>query len=176
MGKAVDRLVAATYVKQKVDEAYKQAEADAECELSEFAEKGASGITSTYTPGKGGDPILLGEYKYSQTRAKKVIEYNVCGLGGLPEWIAANAEDVAAWLATPIGRSGETFAQRFAAWHFDRTGEVPDGISRTERDEPARRGAPKLYRFDADEVGRYFESHGGWLEGAGRLMLGDGDA
>lgn len=174
MGKAVDRLVAATWVKQKVDAAYKEAEADAFDELAEFTERTASGIISSYTDGNG-DPVVLGEYKYSQTRPKTVVEYGISGLGGLPEWIGKNAEYVADWLATSAKKGGDTYAQKFAEWYFGMTGEVPEGMSRTERTEPARRGAPKLYRFDAEAVGSYFESNGGWLEGANRLLLGDGE-
>ena len=174
MGKAVDRLVAATWVKRKVEEACKKVEADASDELAEFTANSSTGIASTYMD-ENGEPVLLAEYKYSQTKAKKVVEYGISGSGGLPEWIASNAEYIADWLATPEKKGGEAYAKKFAKWYFDMTGEVPEGMSRTEHEEPARRGAPKLYKFDADAVGSYLESHGGWLEGANRLLLGDGE-
>lgn len=174
MGKAVDRLVAAAWVKKKVDAAYKEAEADASDELAEFTANSSTGIASSYMD-ENGEPVLLAEYKYSQKKAKEVVEYRISGLGGLPEWIADNARYIADWLATSEKKGSDTYAQKFAEWYFAMTGEVPEGMSRTVYEEPARRGAPKLYKFDPDAVGSYFESHGGWLEGANRLLLGDGE-
>ena len=166
MGKAVDRLIVAKRIKERVIEAYKEAEIAAADELAALkAETGGKEIGSMFIEGAG-------TYKYSTVRAKKVERYALADKYELSEWIAENAPAVADWLASKAD-GGSTYAEAFGAWWFPITGEVPDGMTRTVYEEPARQGAPRVYQFDAKAIDAFFEQHGGWLEG-GMLLLGDG--
>ena len=166
MGKAVDRLIVAKRVRERVEEAYKAAESAAADELATLkAETGAKEIGSMFLEGAG-------TYKYSTVRAKKVERYAISDNDELAEWIAENAPAVAAWLASKAGRDS-VYAEQFGAWWFPLTGEVPDGMTRIEYEEPEKLGVPKVYKYDANAIDAFFEQHGGWLEG-GMLLLGDG--
>ena len=165
MGKAVDRLFCIKWLKDRVDKEYKAAEAAASDELAKLnAEVGAKVIEAQAFPGAG-------EYKYSTTKAKEIEQHGLADAGELAEWVTANAPVVAEWMASEAGK----YAEQFSKWWFAITGEVPDGMTRVVYQEPAKIGAPKVYRFNAEPVQQYFETHGGWLEGASTLLLGDGE-
>ena len=168
MGKAVDRLIAVKRIKEKVDETYKKCELDAEVELGRLnAETGTTEIGSMLFEGAG-------VYKYSKTRAKRIQKYALDDESDLAEWVSQNPSAVAKWLASKAGRDS-IYAEQFGAWWFSLTGEVPDGMTRTEYEEPPRIGAPKVYQYDPLAIDAYFEENGGWLEGGSRLLLGDGE-
>ena len=159
MGACVDRLIAAKWVKDKVDAAYKEAEIAASSELAELCgENGTTEIACLTFPGAG-------TYKYSQTRRKTVVEWNLADQEELNAWLQSNKQAAIAYAFS----AGSDFAK----WWFERTGELPDGVARVEYEEPAKAGPPKLYKYDAEVVGDAFERMGGWLEGANRLLLGD---
>ena len=168
MGKAVDRLLLIKWLKDRVDKEYKAAEAAASDELAELnAESGTREIGAMAFPGAG-------VYKYSTTRERTAVEYRLADVHELAEWIGGNALGVAKWMATAADRNS-TYAERLGEWWFTDNGEVPDGMTRVEYQVPAKIGAPKVYRFNAEPVQQYFETHGGWLEGASTLLLGGGE-
>lgn len=165
MANAIDRYIGLEWLKKEVDSAHKQAKLEAEEELAaKTRDEGVLEIASTYF---GAD---AGTYKYSKTRKKTVTEYNLTDFSDLDAWLDANT-------GAAIGYALQD-PQAFAKWWFEKTGEVPDGTSRVEYEEPAKRGPAKLYGFDAEVV----ESHVNTkymeivhaLRGTG-LMLGEGD-
>lgn len=161
MANPIDKYLAIDVLKAEVDGAHKQAKADADDFLADARDKmGVMGLTPQMLEG-------CGEYRYAATKAKKLAEYNVCDQEDFSEWKGLNPS--AAW---------EYVAERFedwAKWYFNRTGEVPDGVSRVEREVPAGYGPPKFYRVDAEKVKSILSDGVSFFEGTSRLLLGDGD-
>lgn len=160
MGRKVDRLMGLEWLKGIVDKAYKEAVSDARDELDELnGENGSTSIESTLF---GPD---AGTYKYSRVNKKHVVDYEFADADGFDEWCRDNVDAVIGFAA----RNAETFGKEW----FDATGELPEGISRIEYDIPAMRGAPKLYGFDPNVIQSAIGEN--ILEGANRLLLGDGE-
>lgn len=159
MTKAIDRLIGLEWLKKRVDAAHKDAREHAVDDLAALTgELGVTEMTSTVFGPEAGS------LKYSKTRAKKVVEFNMCDDYEFGEWLDSNQN------------AAVIFAQRdagaFAQWWFEETGEVPDGISRVEYVEPAKAGPAKLYRFDASVVEE--KLGGNLLASVNDLLLGDG--
>lgn len=158
----IDRYFAAECVKKEVDAAHKEAKTQAQIYLDEAREKGQTSLISTYFGEEAG------EYKRGKTRAKHVVEFNVCDAEELEDWVNANTYSVFLFVKGNV--------EVFARWIVENTGEVPEGISKDEYDEPPTMKAPQIYRFDHELVKAKLAEGGNVLEGANRLLLGDGDA
>lgn len=157
---AFDRLFVAEVVKGSVDEAYKKAKHDAEDELARLRDEyGSLSTTSKYFGPEAG------EYKYSQTRKKKIVEWNLADRSDFKDWCVENPTATAMFALEN--------AEDFGKWWFEETGELPDGISRVEYEQPAGLGAPKIYRLDSDVITG--KLGGNLFEGANRLLLGEAD-
>lgn len=158
----IDRYFAAKCVKKEVDKAFKDAETEAQIFLDEARENGQSALISTYFGEEAG------EYKRGKTRAKHVIEFNVCDAEDLQGWIGENAHSVFLYV--------KANTESFAKWLMENTGELPDGIAKVEYDEPPTIKAPQIYRYDHELVKAKLSDGGNILQGANQLLLGDGDA
>ena len=156
--KAIDRFIGLEWLKKKVDKEHKEAKEQAIDDLATLTgELGVTEMTSTlFGPGAG-------KVKYSQIRKKKVVEFNVTDEGEFAKWL--DPGDACEY----VGQNAVEFAQ----WWFERTGEVPEGFSRVEYEEPAKVGPAKLYGFDADVVEE--KLGGNLLAGMNELLLGDGE-
>ena len=157
----IDRYFAAKCVKKEVDEAYKAAETEAALFLDEARENGITSLSSKYF---GED---AGEYKRGKTRKKQVVEYNVPDMGEFKDWCYMNLG--------ALEKYAFAHASEFGQWWFERTGELPDGISRVDYEEPPKLKAPAIYRYDHELVKSKLAEGGNLLEGANGLLLGDGD-
>ena len=155
----IDKLAAYKAIKNQVDSAYKLAEQEAEDFLT--YKRDTDGTTSLTSPVFGSD---VGEYHYGKTRAKKVVEYALCDDVDFAEWLECNVDAAIGFAklnASDLGR-----------WWFDANGELPDGISRVEVEEPSKMTAPKFYKFNPSVV---LEKLGGnMFEKVNELLLGDG--
>lgn len=158
----IDRYFAAECVKKEVDAAHKEAKAEAQIYLDEARDNGQTSLISTYFGEEAG------EYKRGKTRARHVVEFNVCDAEDLERWINGNAYSVFLY--------AKANTENFAKWILENTGELPEGIAKVEYDEPPALKAPQIYRYDHEAVKRKLAEAGNVLEGANRLLLGDGDA
>lgn len=161
----VDKLFALKALKRKIDEEYKLLEGECRQELLEaYAEDGTDRRVSPFF---GSD---AGKFSIKRTKAKPpqtVVEFNMCDDEAFAEWIEDNHGAAL--------RYAVLNAADFGRYWFNFTGELADGISRVEVEEP---GTPEvltaqIYSFKDDVV---LEKLGGNLfEGANRLLLGDGE-
>ena len=159
----IDRLFLADYMKNEVDKQYKEAKAAAEDYLAMKRAEGSASLTSTVFGEEAG------EYRYSKIKAKTEIEYNECDPLGFDEWLEANilaARDYAR--ANPA---------EFGEWFYERTGTLPDGISRLEVDVPARSGPPKISTQDRGVIEAWLKDgkKENVFEKVNELLLGDGE-
>ena len=156
----IDRYFAAECLKREVDKAHKAAKEDAAIYLDEAREEGKTSLISTYF---GED---AGEYKRGKTRAKTVIEYNVTDMAEFVYWCSENRIALEIYV--------KEHASEFGQWWFETTGELPDGISRVDYEEPPHLKAPQIYRYDHEAIKAKLAEGGNILEGANRLLLSDG--
>lgn len=160
----IDKLLALKAVKSKVDEEYKLLEGECRQELLEAYEK--DGTDRKTSPYFGPD---AGKFSIKRIKGKKPetgVEFNMCDDEALAEWLESN-HDAALRYAILNGAD-------FGRYWFYFTGELPEGISRVEYEEP---GTPdtllaQVYSFKPDIV---IEKLGGnLLEMTNELLLGDG--
>lgn len=157
----IDRYFAAECVKREVDKVHKEAKAEAEAYLDEARENGQTALVSTFF---GED---AGEYKRGKTRAKQVVEYNVCDIQELNAWLYDNLDAMSSFVCDK--------AIEFAQYWFEKTGELPEGTSRVYYDEPSKPKPPQIYRYDHDLVKATLADGGNLLVGANQLLLSGGD-
>ena len=157
----IDKYFAAKCLKKEVDAAYKQAETDAVVYLDDARDQGINSLVSKLF---GED---AGEYKRGKTRRKLVVEYNVPDLEEFESWCADNH--------IALMQYAKKHASDFGQWWFETTGELPDGISRVDYEEPPRLKAPSIYRYNHELVRAKLAAGGNLLEGANRLLIGGGD-
>lgn len=160
MATKIDRLFGLEWLKKRVDAAHKEAKVEAEEELARLnAKNGTMELVSTAF---GAD---AGRYKYSKTRKKRVVEFHLADEADFSAWCHAN-------MGAVIGFA-KARAPEFGQEWLEATGELPDGVSRDEREEPPRVGPPKLYGF---EPGVVEAALGGNLPASvNRLLLGEGE-
>lgn len=158
----IDRLFAADCLKAEVDKKYKEVKRDAEDYLAEMRDSvGSAGLHSTVFGEEAG------EFKYSRTRAREVVEYDLCDAESLEDWVNDNTYGVFLYL--------KENAPGFGEWWFDRNGEVPEGISRVSYTEPGRASTPKIYRQNREVVLAALKEGGNFFGKANELLLGDGE-
>ena len=161
MSNPIDKLMAADCIKAEVDAIYKEAKREADDYLAEARDTmGVTALKSKAFP-EGG------EFKYGQTRAKTVVEYNLADGDAFAEWNADNAGAAHEYVGA--------HAEAFAKWWFEATGELPEGIARVEYQEPPAITAPKIYKQNRESVKKVLLENGGLLEGANRFLLGESD-
>lgn len=157
----IDRYFAAECVKREVDKVHKEAKAQAEIFLDEARDNGQASLISTYF---GED---AGEYKRGKTRTKHVVEFNLGDSERLEDWVNDNAYTMFLF--------AKDYAEELGQWCMNNTGEIPDGITRVEYDEPPRLKAPQIYRYDHERVKEALAKGGNILEGANQLLLSGGN-
>ena len=157
----IDRYVGIKAIQGVVSAKLKEAELDAQDYFSEQEREGIKSLQSVAFGDCGG------EYHRGKTKAKTVIEWNNTDWQEFSDWLDENSMQLNNFLFQNY--------KGFCEWWFERTGEVPDGISRVEYTEPSKQTAPKLYRFDQQGVIDKITESGGFFDGANRLLLGDGD-
>lgn len=155
----IDEYVGLRALKGAVDAKYKEAEANASDFFAENEKQGISAITSPMFGDAGG------EFKRGKTKAKTVVEWNNTDWEDFDSWLDDNSAQLSAYLFQNY--------KPFCEWWFERTGEVPDGISRVEYTEPSKPTAPKLYRFDQQGVLDVISDGGNLFEKANALLLGE---
>lgn len=161
----IDKLFALKAVKGKVDEEYRLLEGECRQELLEAYEK--DGTDRKTSPYFGPD---AGKFSIKRMRGKKAevrVEFNICDDEALAEWLEANH---GAALRYAILNGAD-----FGMFWFNFTGELPDGISRVEYEEP---GTPdtlsaQVYSFKPEVV--IDKLGGNLLERTNELLLGDGE-
>lgn len=156
----IDRYFAAECVKREVDQVHKEAKAEAETYLDEARENGQTALVSKFF---GED---AGEYKRGKTRTKHVEEFHLADSEELEDWVNVNTYTMFLF--------AKDFAKELGRWCLTNTGEIPEGITYVEYDEPPRYKAPQIYRYDHDRVKKMLAQGGNLLEGANQLLLGDG--
>ena len=158
----IDDLLAIETLKDEVAEVYKEKKAKAEDFLADARDSiGVTGLTAPMFEG-------CGEFKYSTTKAKTIVGFDLESAERFEDWVNDNAYTAFLYLKDKV--------TDFGKWCQDNTGEVPDGVNRTETHVPAGYGAPKFYRKDPEKVKEVLSAGGNFFEGANRLLLGDGDA
>jgi hypothetical protein len=157
----IDRYFAAKCVKSEVDKVYKEAETEAAIYLDEARDEGKTSLISMYFGEEAG------EYKRGKTRAKHVTEFNVCDTGDLESWAKDNAHTMMLLFVN--------HTKELVEWLINETGEIPDGIARVEYDLQPTLKAPSIYRYDHELVKAKLAEGGNILQGANRLLLGDGN-
>ena len=162
MANPIDKYFGIDCLKAEVDKAHKEAKQEAECFLAELRDSvGTMALTS---PMFGPE---AGEFKYGQTRAKKITEYNLASAEDFEDWVNDNAYGVFLYL--------KAHAAEFGEWWVNENGEVPDGISRVCYEQPPTTTTPKIYRQDREVVKAKLAANGGFFEEANRLLLDDGE-
>ena len=160
----IDKLFALKAVKGKVDEEYKLLEGECRQELLEaYDADGTDRKTAPMFPDAG-------KFSIKRTKGKKpetVVEFNLCDDEAMAEWLETNQGAAV--------RFAMLEAADFGRFWFNFTGELPDGISRVEYEEP---GTPdvlsaQVYSFKPDVV--IGTLGGNLLERANELLLGDGE-
>ena len=167
MANNIDRLFALRALEQKISEERKLLEYECRDELLEAFK--ADGTDRRTSPFFGPDAGKFSVKRYKAKPATVNVDYNVTDGGEFADWCADNVADLAEYVGA--------HATEFARWHFDATGELPDGIARVEYEEegePERLSA-QVYSFKPDIVLSKLAEGGNFLEGANRLLLGDGD-
>ena len=163
----IDKLFALKAVEQKVSEERKAVEYECREELLDaLATDGTDRRTSPYFGPEAG--------KYSIKRMKgkpasKQVEFHLADDEAFAEWLEANPNAAVSYAklnAPDIGR-----------WWLRNEGELPDGISMVEYEEPATPDTvtAQVYSFKSDVVIGKLADDGNFLEGANRLLLGDGE-
>lgn len=161
MANPIDKYLVVDVLKAEVDQAHKQAKADAEDFLAQAREaNGTLGLSAPMFDG-------CGEFKYAKTRAKTKVEFGIADSEQLEDWVNDNAYTAFLYI--------KDNAASFGKWCQDNTGEVPDGIERTEVKVPAGYGAPKFYGVDAPKVKQTVSEDGYFFLEANQLLLGDGE-
>ena len=155
----IDKYFAAECVKREVDQVYKDAKAEAEIYLDEARENGQTALVSTFF---GED---AGEYKRGKTRPKHIVEFHLGDSQRLEDWVNDNTYTVFLFV--------KDFAEELGQWCMNNTGEIPDGITHVEYDEPPKPKSPQIYRYDHERVKKTLSQGGNLLEGANRLLLSD---
>lgn len=157
----VDRFFAAKCIKKEIDAAYKDAETEAAIYLDEAREHGMTALTSTFFGEEAG------EYKRGRSYTKHVTTFALLSTVDLEQWVEQNSHVMYLFAMSRIEEFGE--------WCVTNTGEIPGGIEKCEYDIPPRTKAPQVYRYDHERVKQKLAEGGNILEGANRLLLGDGD-
>lgn len=157
----IDRLVGLEAVKKAVEAEHKQAKLDAEDYYCEMERQGIKSLGSTVFGDAGG------EFKRGMTRAKEAVWFEVDDWKQFDSWLDENRPMVLKYVF-------DNFAPFCEHW-FSETGEVPNGIKRRVRKDPATPTGPKLYKFDQQGVLDVLMEHGGLFEGANRLLVGDSE-
>lgn len=156
----IDRFVGLKALKGAVDAEYRKAEVDAQDFFADKEREGIKSLSSTVFGDAGG------EYHRGKTRAKTVVEYNLCDWDEFSKWLYDNVDAMHAFCFAK--------AEQFGQWRVENYGELPDGISRVEYQEPPKDTAPNLYRFDQKAVVACIAKGGNLFENANELLLGDG--
>lgn len=157
----IDRYVGLKALKGAVDAEFKSAEADAQDFFATKEREGIKSLSSTVFGDVGG------EYHRGKTKAKQVVEYNLCDWDAFSAWLYDNVEAMHTFCFAK--------AEAFGQWQVEKQGELPDGISRVEYQEPPKETAPKLYKFEQDAVVACIAKGGNLFENANELLLGDGE-
>lgn len=161
----IDRLFALKAVEQKVKEERELVEYECRDELLEaFKADGTDRRTSPYF---GPD---AGKYSVKRMKGKPpttVTEFNLADDEEFAEWLEGNVGAAVAY--------AKLHYADFAKSQVESTGELPDGIAMVTYEQPGTEPSvtAQVYSFKPDLV---LEKLGGnFLEGANRLLLGDGD-
>ena len=167
MPSKLDKLFALKAVEKKVTDERKLLEYECRDEL--LAAYEADGTDRRTSPFFGPE---AGKYSVKRFKAKPPIvnvEYGMADDEEFAEWLEANQGSAISYV--------KAHAVEFAQSHFDATGELPDGFTRVEYEEPGEpeRVTAQVYSFKPDIVLEKLAEHGNVLEGANRLLLGDGD-
>lgn len=157
----IDTLRVYTCLEKEINARLKKARIDAEDYFAEKEREGFVSLGSTVFGDAGG------EFKRGKTKAKETVRYENADWDKFNGWLEANSAEVQNYVFQKYGP--------FCEWWIEKTGEVPDGIERKIDKVPPVKTGPKLYGADHDEVLATLMSRGGLLEGANRLLLGDGD-
>ena len=160
-----DRLYLFGAYKKKVDEKYKafKQECDAEF-LDEYRETGSTTKRSALFGKKAGSYYIPIK---EATEAHEEVEFNLADDEELANWLTENPE--------AAERYAILNAIDFGRFWLNWSGELPDGLTMVRYDVPGlpeQPGTPTL-KVNADVVAEKVE--GGLLEGAARLLLGDGE-
>lgn len=163
----IDKLFALKAVEKKAEEERKLLEYECRDELIEAFN--ADGTDRRTSPFFGVDAGKFSLKRFKAKPAKKELAFSL-----------SDDELFAEWLEDNKGAAIE-YAKRhvddFAEWHFRGSGEVADGIEMTETEVPGQpeRLTAQVYSFKPDVVLSKLAENGNFLEGANRLLLGDGD-
>lgn len=155
----IDTLVGLKALKGAVDAKYKEAEVDASDYFFEMERQGISSLNSPMFGDAGG------EYHRGKTKAKTVVEYNLSDWDAFSAWLYDNVD--------AMHRYCFAKAEEFARESVEKDGELPDGISRVEYQEPPKKTPPKLYKFDQAGVVEAIAQGGNLFEKANELLLGE---
>ena len=162
----IDKLFALKALEQKVTEERKLVEYDCRDELLEAFE--VDGTDRRTSPFFGPEAGKFSIKRIKGKPPKEVTEFNLADDEAFAEWLEENKD--AAMSFAKLHHS------EFAKHHVESTGELPDGIAMVSHEEPGTEpyATAQVYSFKPDIV---LEKLGGnVLEGANRLLLGDGDA
>jgi len=163
----IDKLFALKALEQKITEERKLVEYECRDELIESVKAdGSDRRISTYFGPEAG--------KFSIKRMKgkppkETVRYENEDWEAFDSWIEANFAEAKNYIFQSLGE--------FCGWWFGRTGEIPDGVERVVSVEPGTDGSlsAQVYSFKPDIVLEKLAEGGNVLEGANRLLLGDGD-
>jgi len=167
MPSKIDKLFALKAVEKKVVEERKLMEYECRDELLEaFQQDGTDRRTSPmFGPDAGKFSIKRMKGKPPET----VTEYNLADDVAFAGWLEENQGPAISYV--------KTHAAEFSRIYFEATGELPEGISRVEYEQPGTEPSvtAQIYSFHEDVVLEKLAEGGNFLEGANRLLLGDGE-
>ena len=154
----IDKLFALKALEKRVKEAREELEAEVrEALLEQYEEGGGDRMRSPYF---GND---AGAYTYTPPEEVEETEWKLCDWTAMAEWMAQDP------------KAAESYAYAhfadFASWWFERTGEVPEGISRAT----VATVKPGRTRLAVKEQVVFDKMGGNLFEEVNRLMLGGGE-
>jgi len=165
MATKIDKLFALKAVEQKVTEERKLLEAECRDELLDAYR--ADGTNRRESPFFGPDAGKFSIKRYKAEPDKECVDYALADDVEFADWLEDNIDAAVSYV--------KRHAVDFAEEHFGMTGELPDGTTRVAYTEPGKpeRITAQIYVFKPDVVLSKFD--GNLLEGANRLLLGDGE-
>lgn len=163
----VDRLFALKALESRIKDEREQLEH--ECREELVARYGAEGIDRMQSPYFGPEAGKYSVKRYKAVPDSTKLDFYMGDDVAFAEWCEENLDAVVAY--------AKAHAADFAQWWMSRSGELPGGMDYEDVVVPGKPESisAQVYSFNPDIVLEKLAYGGNVLEGANRLLLGDGE-
>lgn len=163
----VDRLFALKALETRIAEERKDLECECRKELlGKYFEDGTDRMASPYF---GPDAGKFSIKHYKATPDSTVRTFKLADDEAFAEWCEDNVDSLVSYAKSHVASISE--------WMVGKTGELPDGTAFEDTHVPGKPEvlSAQVYSFKSDTVLDKLAQGGNILEGANRLLLGDGE-